>query len=139
MVWFELAVLEPSRYFVGCLFVVVGNLRTFSLFCWLSFRCCWPSQKLFVSRFRRFLLFCQPFWKLLAVFVSRLGSFSLFSSAVLEASVCRSCCFVVSRFFSALASRSCCFLAFIGHSSRCFSRLFLSFFFSKNFFLAFRF
>ena len=102
-----LAVLEASRYFVGCLFAfVICHLGSFH----------------------------RQSWKLFVVFVGRLGSFSLFSSAILEASVCRSCCFVVGRFLAALASCSCCFLAFFGSSFCCFSRLFFSFFFSKNFF-----
>ena len=82
------------------------------------------------------------FLKLLAVFVGRHRSFSLlllvvfslFSSAVSEASVCRSCCFIVGHFLTALASRSCCFLAFLAVLLAVFSSLFFLFFFSKNVF-----
>ena len=133
--------------------VFVGRLGSFSLFCWLSFRCCYrQSRKLFVGCLGSFLLilflsailevsrcFCRLFQKLLAVSVGRLRSFLLFLSAVSEASVYHSCCFVVSHFLAALASRSCCFLAFYGRSSRCFSILFFSFFFSKVFFFDFSF
>ena len=109
------AVSEASRYFVGCLFAVISRLGTFGT---LKFFSC----------------FCRPSWKLLAVFVSHLGSFLLFSAAVLEASVCRTWFFLVCRYLAALASLSCCFLAFICRSSRCFSSLFFLFFFSKNVF-----
>ena len=98
--------LRSLSLFVGC-------HRSFSLFYWLllsavSEAFCRPSWKLFV-------VFCRPSWKLLADFVGRLRSFSLFSLAILEASVCRSCCFVVGRFLAALASHSCCFLVFFWH------------------------
>ena len=93
---FLLAISEASLYFVDSLFAVIGRLGSF-LSAVLEAFCC----------------FCRPSWNLLAVFVSHLGSFSLFSSAILEASVCRSCCFVVGHFLAALASRSCCFLLFL--------------------------
>ena len=57
--------------------------------------------------------FRRPSWKLFVVFVGRLGSFSPFSSAVLEASVCRSCCFVVGRFLAALVNALAVFLLFL--------------------------
>ena len=117
------AVSEASLYFVGCLFaVVIGRLGSFSSTILEAF-CC----------------FCRLSRKLLVVLVCRLGSFLLFSLAVLEASRCFSLPFLLfcSQPFS------CCFsqplLLFSGRSSRCFSSLFFSFFFSKNFFLAFRF
>ena len=113
-------------HFLEASAVFVGRHRSFSLVLLVVF-------SLLISAVSE--AFRRPSWKLLAVFVRRLGSFLLFSSAVLEASVCRSCCFVVGHFLAALASRSCCFLAFFGRSSRCFSSLF---FFSKIF-LAFHF
>ena len=66
--------------FVSCLFAVfVGRLGSFSLFCWLSFRCCYRSSR--------------------KLYVGRLGSFM---SAVLEAF----CCFCRPSLFS-------CFLAIL--------------------------
>ena len=113
--------LRSLSLFVVCIFlklvaVFVGRHRSFSLLRSVVFSLflsaiseafCRLSWKLFVV-----FVGCLVSWKLLAVFVSCLGSFSQLSLAILEASVCRSCCFVVGRFLAALASRSCCFLAF---------------------------
>ena len=113
------------RIFLKLLAVFVGRHRSFSLFFLVVFSLFLSA----VSEASRYFVGC-----LFAVVIGCLGSFS---SAVLEASFCRSCCFIVGRFLAALASCSCCFLAFFGRSSRGFSSLFFSFLFSKkNFWLS---
>ena len=157
------------RIFLKLLAVFVGRHRSFSLFLLVVFSLFLsPSRKLLAILLAVFSLllsaiseaFRRQSWKLFVVFVGRLGSFSLFSSAVLEAFCCFcrpswklladlvGCLGSFSLPFLLFCSQpfSCCFrlavvllflavllAVLVACSSRCFSSLIFSSFLAKTF------